>query len=85
MAKSRGGAKSSSGRVHTTPNPAGAGWVNQVDGQVVSRHRTQTTAAERGREIARGGQAEHVIHRPDGRIRDSNSYGNDPNPPRDQR
>ncbi len=78
-------AKSSSGRVHTTPNPIGAGWVNQVNGNVVSRHRTQTTAAERGRELARDGRTEHVVHRPDGRIRDANSYGNDPNPPRDRR
>lgn len=78
-------AKHSSGRVHTTPNPNGAGWVNQVGGRIVSHHRTQGTAAERGRDIARGGHTEHVIHRPDGRIRDSNSYGNDPNPPKDQR
>jgi hypothetical protein len=26
-----------------------------------------------------------VIHRPDGRIRDSDSYGNDPHPPLDQK
>ncbi|MCW2986940.1 MAG: hypothetical protein JWR63_4510 [Conexibacter sp.] len=78
-------AKSNSSRVHTTPNPTGAGWVNQVIGNVVSRHRTQTTAAERGREIARDAHAEHVVHRPDGRIRESNSYGSDPNPPRDRR
>jgi hypothetical protein len=26
-----------------------------------------------------------VIHRPDGRIRDSDSYGNDPIPPRDRK
>jgi Uncharacterized protein conserved in bacteria (DUF2188) len=73
------------GSVHTTPNSGGAGWVNQVNGEVVSRHRTQGAAADRGREIAIERQAEHVIHRPNGEIRDSNSYGNDPNPPRDQR
>jgi transcriptional regulator with XRE-family HTH domain len=71
--------------VHTTPNPSGAGWVNQVGGQVVSRHRTQGNAVERGREIARDARTEHVIHRPDGSIRDKNSYGNDPNPPKDKR
>ena len=27
-------------------------------------------------------RGEVVIHRPDGRIRDSNSYGNDPFPPK---
>lgn len=85
MAKPGAGGRSNGGRVHTTPDPNGSGWVNQVDGRVVSRHNTQTTAAAQGRTIARVEGAEHVIHRPDGRIRESNSYGNDPNPPRDQR
>jgi hypothetical protein len=26
-----------------------------------------------------------VIHRRDGKVRDSDSYGNDPNPPKDKR
>jgi hypothetical protein len=26
-----------------------------------------------------------VIHRPDGTIRDKDSYGNDPNPPKDKK
>jgi hypothetical protein len=71
--------------VHTTPNPNGAGWVNQVAGRVVSRHRTQSNAAERGRTFAQEQHTEHVIHRPNGVIREANSYGNDPLPPRDQR
>lgn len=68
--------------VHTTPNPDGSGWVNQSGGRILSRHRTQTTAADFGREIAIDAQTEHTIHRPDGTIRDRNSYGNDPFPPR---
>jgi hypothetical protein len=28
---------------------------------------------------------DHVIHRRDGRIQDSDSYGNDPHPPRDKK
>ncbi|WP_331157318.1 DUF2188 domain-containing protein [Steroidobacter sp.] len=39
--------------VHTTPNPGGKGWVNKLGGEVVSKHRTQENAADRGREIAR--------------------------------
>lgn len=70
--------------VHTTPNPEGKGWVNQVNGDVVSRHRTQENAAERGRDIARDLHTEHAIHRRDGTIGTKNSYGNDPNPPRDK-
>lgn len=71
--------------VHTTPNPRGAGWVNEVAGEVVSHHRTQDNASEKGRDFAQQLHTEHVIHRPNGVIRDKNSYGNDPLPPRDQR
>lgn len=70
--------------VHTVPNPNGAGWVNKVNGEPVSRHQRKDTAVERGREIARGGHGEHSIHRRDGTISEKNSYGNDPNPPRDK-
>ncbi|MDT8068000.1 MAG: DUF2188 domain-containing protein [Terriglobia bacterium] len=71
--------------VHTTPNPTGNGWVNEVNGKVVSHHQRQDTAIDRGREIAIDHHAEHVIHGRNGQIRDSNSYGNDPCPPRDKR
>jgi hypothetical protein len=70
--------------VHTTPNPTGKGWVNQVGGDVVSKHLNQENAAERGREIAQKKQTEHAIHGRDGAIREKNSYGNDPSPPRDK-
>jgi hypothetical protein len=70
--------------VHTTPNRDGKGWVNQVGGEIVSRHRTQENAAERGRAIAQQRETEHAIHRRDGTIGEKNSYGNDPNPPRDK-
>lgn len=68
--------------VHTVPNPDGEGWVNEVGGQVVSKHRKQSTAIETGRDIAIDRHAEHVIHNRHGQIRDKNSYGNDPFPPR---
>ncbi len=71
------------GEVHTVPNPDGDGWVNEVLGAVVSRHRTKEDAVERGRELARRDRTEHVIHTMDGRIAEKNSYGNDPCPPRD--
>ena len=44
---------------------------------------TQKEAIEKAREIAINQQSEVVIHRPDGTIRDKDSYGNDPNPPKD--
>jgi hypothetical protein len=45
-------------------------------------HNTQQQAFDAARQIARNQQSELVIHRPDGRIRDKNSYGHDPFPPK---
>jgi hypothetical protein len=49
------------------------------------RPTTQERAIERGRPIARENQSELVIHRRNGQIRDSDSQGHDPNPPKDRR
>jgi hypothetical protein len=72
--------------VHVSPHPDG-GWQVKRDGaqRASSRHRTQSEAAEIGRETARREHGELFIHRPDGTIRDRDSYGNDPFPPRDRR
>lgn len=43
--------------------------------------RTQQEAIEIAREIARNQRSELLIHRPNGQIRDRDSYGNDPYPP----
>lgn len=43
---------------------------------------TQREAQEIARSIARNQHSEVVIHRPNGQIRDRDSYGNDPYPPR---
>lgn len=69
--------------VHTVPS--GNGWANKVNGHVTSEHRKQSTAIDAGRQQAIERGAEHVIHNSRGIIRDSNSYGNDPCPPRDKR
>lgn len=42
---------------------------------------TQAEAIEIARRIAINQQSEVVIHRPNGKIRDKNSYGNDDFPP----
>lgn len=64
--------------------PAGDQWGVRGEGneRLTSRHNTQRQAAEVARDIARREQSEVVIHRPDGRIRDRDSYGNDPHPPK---
>ena len=64
--------------------PAGNKWAVKPEGsEPTSTHLTQGAAEDAGRKLAKQNQSELVTHRPDGRIRDSDSYGNDPNPPRD--
>ena len=50
--------------------------------RVTSIHRTQAEAIEAGRAIAQNQGSELVIHRPDGTIRDKDSHGSDPFPPK---
>lgn len=44
---------------------------------------TQKEAIDYGRKVAINQQSELVIHGVNGKIRDKDSYGNDPIPPRD--
>lgn len=68
---------------HVTPHPDG-GW--QVKGanntKATMRTSTQGEAIDIARSIARNQQSELVIHRPNGQIRDKDSYGKDPFPPK---
>ena len=50
--------------------------------RVTQTFRTQEQARIRARKIAITQRAEVVIHRPNGQIRDKDSYGNDPYPPK---
>ena len=43
---------------------------------------TQQEAVDKARELAKNQQTELYIHGKDGRIRERNSYGNDPHPPK---
>jgi hypothetical protein len=63
------------------------GWAVRGEGNTrdTSRHGTQAEAIDAARETAQNQQSEVVIHRPDGRIRDRDSYGSDPFPPRDRK
>lgn len=70
--------------IHIVPN--GNRWqVKPENSRSVSSHRTQQNAINSGIPLARENKSELVIHRPDGTIRDKDSYGNDPNPPKDKR
>jgi uncharacterized protein YdaT len=63
----------------------GDGWAVRKEGskRVTRKTRTQKEASKIARRIAQNQGTEVVIHRPDGTIRDRDSYGNDPHPPKD--
>lgn len=63
--------------------PANGQWGVRGAGnsRLTSLHDTQAEAAAAAREIARNQGSELFIHRPNGQIRERNSYGNDPYPP----
>jgi len=62
-------------------------WAVRGEGneRLTSIHRTQAEAIEAARELAKNQQSELVIHRSDGRIRDRDSYSDDPLPPKSPR
>jgi len=68
---------------HVTPYPAG-GWQVKGEGnsRATVRTSTQADAISIAREISRNQGSELVIHRADGTIREKDSHGKDPFPPR---
>ncbi|WPV67508.1 DUF2188 domain-containing protein [Chitinophaga sp. LS1] len=64
--------------------PRGDDWavVGAGNSRATAIVSTQQQAIDRAQEIAINQRTEVVIHRPNGQIRGSNSYGNDPFPPK---
>ncbi|KAF2956262.1 DUF2188 domain-containing protein [Marinitoga sp. 38H-ov] len=64
--------------------PHNGGWAVRGEGnkKVTKKFDTQKDAIDFGKEIAKNQKSELIIHRKDGKIRDKNSYGNDPYPPK---
>lgn len=64
--------------------PHGNDWAVKGAGnaKATSIHSTQAQAEHAARAIAQNQRSEVVIHRPTGEIREKNSYGNDPYPPK---
>lgn len=60
------------------------GWAVRGEGNSrdTSHHATQAEAAEAARDIARRQRSEALIHGRNGRIRERDSYGHDPHPPK---
>ncbi len=64
--------------------PHGNQWAvrGASNSRVTSVHDTQAEAIDRARSIAQNQQSEMLIHGQNGQIRERNSYGNDPHPPK---
>lgn len=67
---------------HVVKRPDGWAVRGENNSRDTSHHRTQEEARQAAREIAKNQQSEVVVHRPNGQIRDKDSYGNDPFPPK---
>ncbi len=68
---------------HVTPHPDG-GWQIKGEGnsRATKRTETQQEAIDIAREISRNQQSELIIHGRNGQIRERDSHGNDPYPPK---
>jgi uncharacterized protein YdaT len=67
--------------------PQGDQWAVKKEGaeRASSLHDTQGDAIQQARDTAQRERCEVVIHRSNGQIRDSDSYGSDPHPPKDKK
>lgn len=70
--------------IHIT-HRANGDWavIGEGDSRASSLHDTQADAIQTGKPLAVNNHSELVIHGRDNRIINSNSFGNDPNPPKD--
>lgn len=73
--------------IHTVYNKDRKMWETKLEGheKPLSSSRLKETAKEKSIREAKKRKVEHVIHKMDGTIQDSDSYGNDPNPPKDKK
>ena len=72
-------------RIHVVPD--GDEWAVKRENseRASAKADTKEKAEKIGRKIAKDEKGELIIHGRDGRIQDSDSYGNDPMPPRDEK
>lgn len=67
---------------HVLPHDGNWAVKGAGNSKATSVYPTQAEAIERAREIAQNQKSELLIHGENGRIREKNSYGNDPYPPK---
>ncbi|HYX10013.1 MAG TPA: DUF2188 domain-containing protein [Bacteroidales bacterium] len=72
--------------IHITKRKDGSWAVKgERDSRASSIHRTQQDAIHTGRPLAQKNKSELIIHDRKNRIRDKDSFGNDPHPPTDRK
>ena len=71
--------------VHIVQRESGWGALREGGQRATQVDDTQPQAIKAGRQMARQGHGELLIHGQDGRIRARDSYGNDPCPPKDSK
>jgi len=69
--------------IHVVPRPDGWGVKKEGNQRDSSHHDTQKAATQTAIDAAKKTGAEVLVHGTDGKIRSKDSYGNDPNPPKD--
>lgn len=67
---------------HVAPHPEGWSVKSEGANRASSVHPTQEAAIEAGRQIAANSGTELFIHGRNGQIRERNTYGKDPFPPK---
>jgi len=70
---------------HVVPNNGKWSVKGEGNSKATRTVDTQKEAIQIARQIAINQKSEVVIHRPNGQIRDKDSYGNDPHPPKDKK
>lgn len=71
--------------VHIVQRDNGWGTLREGGQRATQVFDTQAQAIQAGRQMARQGQGELLVHGQDGRIRARDSHGSDPFPPRDRK
>jgi len=67
--------------IHVVPHGDGWAWRREDSKRASGLAETQSDAIGQARPASKRDGVELIVHRPDGRIRDRDSHGNDPYPP----
>lgn len=72
--------------VHVVPNSEGGWDAKRENAERASKHfEKKSDAVDYGKDLAKKDKVEFIPHNKDGKISNPNSYGKDPNPPKDKK